>query len=101
MLSEAIFPVSASNRIEKLKSQLLNTAPEMCIERAILATQAYKENEARPMVVKRALTLKKILENLPIFIEEEALIVGSFASKPRSAEVFPEMIFLKPANLIG
>ena len=91
MSTENIFSVPASKRIETLKNRLLNTEPEMCIERAVLATEAYKENEAQPVIVKRALTLKKILENLPVFIEEDALIVGSLASKPRSAEVFPEM----------
>jgi formate C-acetyltransferase len=91
MLSKDIFAVPVSKRIQALKDRFLNTESEMCIERAVLATQAYKENEAQPVIVKRALTLKKILENLPIFIEEDALLVGSLASKPRSAEVFPEM----------
>ncbi|MCJ7829802.1 MAG: glycyl radical protein, partial [Desulfobacterales bacterium] len=63
----------------------------MCIDRAILATEAYKAHEAQPVIVKRALTLKNILENIPIYIEADALIVGSPASKPRSAEVFPEL----------
>ena len=63
----------------------------MCIARAVLATEAYKSHEAQPVIVKRALTLKKILENIPIYIEDDALVVGSPASKPRSAEVFPEL----------
>ncbi len=91
MASETVFSGKASSRIETLKSRLLNAVPEMCIQRAVLATEAYKEYEAKTVIVKRALTLKKILENLPIFIEDDALLVGSFASKPRSAEVFPEM----------
>jgi len=91
MLSEDIFSIPVSKRIEKLKDRFLSAEPEMCIDRAILATQAYKEHEAQPVIVKRAFTLKKILENIPIYIETDALIVGSPASKPRSAEVFPEL----------
>ena len=91
MSNNAVFAVNVSPRIETLKTRLLDTKPEMCIERAILATEAYKEHESAPMVIKRAETLKKILENIPIFIEDDALIVGSFASRPRGVEVFPEM----------
>jgi pyruvate formate-lyase/glycerol dehydratase family glycyl radical enzyme len=91
MPSEDFFSIPASKRIKRLKDRFLNTAPEMCIHRAILATRAYREYQAQPVIVKRALTLKKILENIPIYIESDSLIVGSPASKPRSAEIFPEL----------
>ena len=91
MVSETIFEVNGSDRVNSLKNRLLNIKPEMCIARALLVTQAYKENEAAPIIVKRAMALRKILDNIPIFIDTDALIVGSPASKPRGAEVFPEM----------
>jgi pyruvate formate-lyase/glycerol dehydratase family glycyl radical enzyme len=86
-----IFQAAPSERIAKLKARLLNAEAEMCIDRAILVTEAYKTHEAQPVIVKRALALKKILENIPLYIEPDVLIVGSPASKPRSAEVFPEL----------
>lgn len=44
----------------------------------------------KPIVVKRAYMLKNILENMPIFIEDQTLIVGNQAKDNRAAPIFPE-----------
>jgi formate C-acetyltransferase len=43
-----------------------------------------------PQVVRRALALKEILENMSIYILKGELIVGNQASKPKAAPLFPE-----------
>ena len=40
--------------------------------------------------MKRAYMLKNILEKMPIYIEEDTLIVGNQASSNRDAPIFPE-----------
>ena len=80
----------SSNRIKKLRERIIAITPEICIERAWLITQAYKENESLPVVLKRAMALEKILSKMSIYIDEDELIVGNQASKPRSAPIFPE-----------
>ena len=79
-----------SERMQKFREELLNTKPYICSQRALLATQAYKENQNQPSVMKRALMLKNILEKMTIYIEEETLIVGNQASANRNAPIFPE-----------
>ena len=79
-----------SPRIAAMRREILNTRPEVCTERAVLATEAYREHEAEPVVLKRAYMLKKILENMSIFIEDHTLIVGNQASRNRCAPIFPE-----------
>ncbi|HHV62066.1 MAG TPA: glycyl radical protein [Firmicutes bacterium] len=77
-------------RIHRLRQSILSAVPEVCSERARLVTEAYRENEADPMIIRRAKALAKVLREMTIFILPDELIVGNQASKPRSAPVFPE-----------
>ncbi|MBE3115469.1 MAG: formate C-acetyltransferase/glycerol dehydratase family glycyl radical enzyme [Actinobacteria bacterium] len=79
-----------TSRIKNLISFIRNTAPGICIERGKLVTEAYKENEAEPIMIKRAKALEKILENMSIYIMPGALLVGNQASRPCWAPIFPE-----------
>ncbi|WP_010238291.1 glycyl radical glycerol dehydratase DhaB1 [Clostridium arbusti] len=79
-----------TERINILKAQILNAKPCVEPERAVLITKSFKETEGEPSILRRALALKKILENIPVTIREEELIVGSLTKEPRSSQVFPE-----------
>ena len=79
-----------SERIKKLRESVLSQTPMVCIERARFVTEAYKENEAEPVYIKRARALEKTLKNMHIYIKEGELIVGNQASEERTAPVFPE-----------
>lgn len=79
-----------SERIKKLRESVLSQTPMVCIERARFVTEAYKENEAEPVYIKRAKALEKTLKNMHIYIKEAELIVGNQASEERTAPVFPE-----------
>lgn len=78
-------------RIENLKKQILSTHPEVESERAVLLTRAYKDTEGKPTVIRRAIALKRILEEMTIYIGKDELIVGNRSIKPRCAPQFPEM----------
>ena len=77
-------------RMNVFRDKIVNKQPYICAERALLVTQAYKENSNQPVVMKRALMLKNILENMSIYIEDETMIVGNQASSNRDAPIFPE-----------
>ncbi len=79
-----------SERIKKLRESVLSQTPMVCIERARFVTEAYKENEAEPVYIKRARALEKTLKNMHIYIKDGELIVGNQASEERTAPVFPE-----------
>lgn len=81
---------SLTPRMDHFREEILDKKPYIDVTRAILATQAYKENLNQPVVLKRALMLKNILEKMPIYIEEDTLIVGNQASSNRDAPIFPE-----------
>ncbi|MCF0107179.1 MAG: glycyl radical protein [Holdemanella sp.] len=77
-------------RMKSFRTQVLEKKPYIDATRALLCTESYKENQHQPAVIKRALMLKNILEKMPIYIEEETLLVGNQASSNRDAPIFPE-----------
>ena len=79
-----------TKRMNTFREKVLDEKPYIDATRAILCTEAYKENLNQPVVMKRALMLKNILEKMPIYIEDETLIVGNQASSNRDAPIFPE-----------
>lgn len=79
-----------TERMKAFREEVLDEKPYIDAERAILATQAYKENLNQPRVMARARMLKKILENMSIYIEEKSLLAGNQATKNCNAPIFPE-----------
>jgi len=77
-------------RTEILKKNVFDTEPEICIDRAILVTESYKNTEEKPVIIRRAHAFEKVLDGMRIYINPGELIVGNLAGKPRSAPLFPE-----------
>ncbi|MBE6610684.1 MAG: glycyl radical protein [Ruminococcaceae bacterium] len=67
--------------------------PQIEADRAVLITESYKKTEGEPMITRRAKAFCHILENLPIVIRDDELIVGSATKAPRGCQVFPEFSF--------
>ncbi|MDF7640684.1 glycyl radical protein [Bifidobacterium sp. ESL0784] len=79
-----------TDRMNSFRDQLLDTVPQIDVDRAMITTKVYQEQQDQPLAIKRAIMLKEILEQMPIFIEPETVIAGNQASKNRSAPIFPE-----------
>ena len=80
---------------EELRSNYLNNrmrsvVPAICIERAKIVTESYKQSEGMPYIIRRASALKDLLEQMTIFIDEYELVVGNHGSSSRAALIFPE-----------
>ncbi len=90
MAEFAVVDIPVSARIPRIIERMFRELPEIEADRAILLTESYKETENLPIIKRRAIAFAHILENLPIVIREEELIVGSATKKPRGCQVFPE-----------
>ena len=84
---------SKTDRIERLKEATFRDLPVIESARAQLVTESYKQTEGQPMVIRRALAFKHILENIPIIIREDELIVGSSSIAPRGCQTYPEFSY--------
>ena len=79
-----------SPRIHQLREKVLNAKPTVCTERARIYTEVYRQHEAKPVILKRALALAETLQRMTIFIDDGELIVGNQSSQLRAAPIFPE-----------
>ncbi|MGC3956305.1 MAG: glycyl radical protein [Propionicimonas sp.] len=77
-------------RMAAWREELMETPQSVCVERAVLTTQTYRQHQDEPMVLRRALMVKNVLENMSIFIEPATLIAGNQASANRAAPIMPE-----------
>jgi formate C-acetyltransferase len=80
----------SSKRIQSLREELLSTEPQICVQRALLATKSYAEHDAEQMIIKRAMVLSDILSSMDIYIEDQTLLCGNQARGNRFAPIFPE-----------
>ena len=80
-------------RVTRLIDNLFAKMPEIESARAILITESYKATENEPMIIRRAKAFEHILENIPIIIRDEELIVGSTTIAPRGCQTYPEFSF--------
>jgi len=81
-----------NDRIRKLRKQSVETQESLSIERALITTRFYKENEGKysaPMM--RALNFMEICKHKTIYIGKEELIVGERGPVPKSVPTFPEL----------
>jgi pyruvate-formate lyase len=80
-------------RAQKLWRKLLEirqTAP-VSNDRARLLTSSWKETEGLPTPIRRARAFEKIVTEIPIFIDDEQLLVGNYGSSPMAIEWRPEI----------
>lgn len=75
---------------DAFKRHIKSFRPMVCLERALLATESYRQTEHLPPVTRRALALRHVLEHMTIYICPGEVLAGNQASRPFSAPLFPE-----------
>ncbi|MBT3278107.1 MAG: formate C-acetyltransferase/glycerol dehydratase family glycyl radical enzyme [Phycisphaerales bacterium] len=81
---------AGSQRIQRMRQRVVNVQPEVCLERARIATRVYKANEHLSPLPLRTKTFDAVLREMSLLILDDELIVGHQSSKHRSAPLFPE-----------
>lgn len=90
MQIEQISKLTCSERIARLKEEMLEEPRFASIEQARIVTESYQETEGEPRCIQRAKALKAALLRIEIRIEPEERIVGNRTSGVRGGVVFPE-----------
>lgn len=81
-----------NERIRRLHQQSLDTPTTLTIERALIETAFYKENEGKwPIAVLRAKNFYEICKKKTIYIGDDELIVGERGPVPKAVPTFPEL----------
>ena len=85
--------IAMRDRIARLKDDLFKKMPEIESARARLITESYRMTEGEPMITRRAKAFLHILQNIPIIIRDEELVVGSTTLAPRGCQTYPEFSY--------
>ena len=81
-----------NERIARMRKESFETFPGISIERALLTTEFYRNNEGKyPVPVMRALNFKNLCEKKTIYIGPDELIVGERGPFPKAVSTFPEL----------
>lgn len=81
-----------NDRIKRLRKESFEAEPSLSIERALIETRFYKENEGKyPIPVMRAMNFYEICKNKTIYIGKDELIVGERGPRPKAVSTFPEL----------
>lgn len=81
-----------NDRIKRLHEQSLSTPATLTIERALIETAFYKENEGKmPIAVLRAQNFYEICKKKTLYIGDDELIVGERGPVPKAVPTFPEL----------
>jgi formate C-acetyltransferase len=79
-------------RIAKLRQESFEAQPRISVERALLVTRFYKENDGKhSSPVLRALNFQNLCRKKTIYIGPEELIVGERGPRPKAVSTFPEL----------
>ncbi len=79
-----------TDRIVKLKDDMLSEMRYVSIEQAEIITESYKQTEGQSTIVRRAKALAAALYGMEIRVSEDELIVGNRTAGVRAGVVFPE-----------
>jgi len=82
--------IKITDRVQRLKSNMLEEQRYVSIEQAKLITRAYREHAGSSVVVKRAHALQEALYHMEIRIDQGELIVGNRTKESCGGVVFPE-----------
>ena len=77
-------------RVAAMREKYRSTQPEICTARYRLLTEFYMAHPEMEGILKRALNLKNICENIPVRIDDDEIIVGGQSGKYRATAIYPE-----------
>jgi len=76
-----------TDRLKRMYSQIKTNYQHIGIEKFKIITRTEAECAGYPAILRRGTTLKRVLEEFPIFIGEDELFVGNPASRPWGLEI--------------
>ena len=84
--------IAMNCRIETLRKASFETKPSISIERAVLETEFYQENNGKyALPVLRALCFKHLCTHKTLYIGDGELLVGERGPTPKAVSTFPEL----------
>ncbi len=87
---ESEYAMGCSDRIRSLRRKYFENPPAICLERARIYTEVYRETEGEPLSIRRGKAFKRYCMEKSIVIQDGELIIGNPGSRPKFAMVAPD-----------
>jgi pyruvate formate-lyase/glycerol dehydratase family glycyl radical enzyme len=82
---------SGARRIRRIRAALLESGvPKLSIARARIVTQTYRLSQGEPPVIRKAKAFAAVMENIPIPMVPDQLLLGTPSAALGTVEVDPE-----------
>jgi len=82
--------VPMTERVQEVRQRYRTTVPKLCTARFRIVTEFYENHPEITGSLRRAMMLKKVLEELPVSVFPNELIVGTQATTYRGSSLNPE-----------
>lgn len=76
--------------VRQIRDQLVSTPDTVCLERARLATEAWRVYEREPAPLRRAHVLAHILRKMSLDLRSNPVFAGNTSARPRAWMLLPE-----------
>ncbi len=76
--------------VKRCRDALLATEDTVCLERARLVTEAYREHEHEPAPLRRAKAFAHVLSKMTLDLASNPVFAGNTSSRPRAWMLVPE-----------
>ena len=77
-------------RVQKLRKELAETKPYVDSERCRIFTESMKKSDGLPIIIRRAMSFKDVLENMTVWVKPGELIVGNQTPVAKGSPIYPE-----------
>ncbi|MBW1846556.1 MAG: hypothetical protein JRJ27_05280 [Deltaproteobacteria bacterium] len=82
LVIKAVRDIRHAGKKENVEKGMYRPEIKLDLQRSRLLTESYKETEGKPMVIRRAKALEKILSQMDLYIQDWEKIVGNCVSTP-------------------
>ncbi|NSW58573.1 MAG: hypothetical protein HPY44_21385 [Armatimonadetes bacterium] len=76
--------------VRQIRDELMGTPDTVCLERARLATEAWRVHEHEPAPIRRAHVLAHVLRNMTLDLRSNPVFAGNTSARPRAWMLLPE-----------
>jgi len=84
----------------QIRDHLLATPDTVCLQRARLVTDAYRQYASDPVPLKRAKALAHVLRHMDLDVQTNPFFAGNTSSHPRAWMLVPEHGFTMPPQVL-
>ena len=76
--------------IENIQDRLFSAEDSVCLDRARLVTEAYRQHTDEPTPIRRALAFRHVLTHMTLDLTSNPVFAGNTSSRPRAWMLIPE-----------